>query len=56
MINDAGKHNVKTAAFAVTLSACEDDAASAAVLFAPHQGEGEGRMHGAQHRMDARLP
>jgi hypothetical protein len=56
MINDAGKHNVKTAAFAVTLSACEDDAALAAVLFAPRQVEGEGRMHGGQQTMDARLP
>lgn len=55
MINDAGKHNVKTAAFAVTLSAYEDDATRAAVFFAPHQGEGEGRMHSGQQTMDARL-
>ena len=49
MINDAGKHNVKTPALAVTLSACEHDTA-AALCFAgngPGKREGEDRVRRA---------
>jgi hypothetical protein len=53
MINDAGKHEVKAAAPAVTLSEGEEAARFAAALHPSHKLEGRSGMQGEERAMVA---